>query len=63
MVAERDGWRCGLCGAVIDPELKYPHPGSLSIDHIDPDGEHVPENWQASHLRCNLDAGAKRGAA
>ena len=62
-IAERDGWRCGFCHATIDPALRWPHPGSLSIDHVDPDGEHEPANWQASHLACNVQAGAKRAAA
>jgi hypothetical protein len=62
-IAARDDWRCGLCHAVIDPALRWPHPGSLSIDHIDPDGTHEPANWQASHLACNVQAGAKRAAA
>jgi hypothetical protein len=62
-IAERDGWRCGICGAVIDPALRYPHPGSLSLDHIDPFGEHEPANWQAAHLRCNIQAGDKRAVA
>lgn len=62
-IAERDGWRCGLCHAVIDPDLRYPHPGSLSLDHIDPNGAHEPANWQASHLACNVQAGAKGAQA
>jgi hypothetical protein len=62
-VATRDGWRCGFCHALIDRQLRWPHPGSLSIDHIDPDGAHEPANWQASHLACNVQAGAKKAAA
>ena len=59
LILERDGWRCGFCRAVIDPALRWPHPGSASIDHIDPLGAHEPANWQASHLACNVQAGAK----
>jgi hypothetical protein len=62
-IFERDDWRCGLCGGLIDKALRWPHPGSPSIDHVDPNGEHVPENWQAAHLACNVQAGAKRAAA
>lgn len=62
-ILERDGWRCGLCGGAIDRALKYPHPGSPSVDHIDPRGEHVPQNWQAAHLACNVQAGDKRAIA
>jgi hypothetical protein len=58
-IAVRDGWRCGICGAVIDPALRWPHPGSLSIDHVDPNGAHDPANWQASHLACNVAKGAQ----
>lgn len=61
-IFDRDGWRCGLCHAVIDPSLAWPHPGSPSIDHIDPHGAHEPANWQASHLACNVQAGAKAAA-
>ena len=65
--ADRDGWRCGFCHAPVDAALRWPHPGSLSIDHIDPNGEHEPGNWQASHLACNVEAGRKgctvRGSA
>lgn len=63
LIADRDGWRCGFCHAVIDPVLRWPHLGSLSIDHIDPKGAHDPANWQASHLVCNVQAGAKRAVA
>ena len=58
-VCERDGWICGLCHEAIDPALKYPHPGSASLDHIDPFGPHEPANWQAAHLACNVQAGRK----
>lgn len=58
-VFDRDDWRCRLCGAPIDPALTFPHPGSGSIDHIDPDGPHDPANWQASHLACNVSKGRK----
>lgn len=58
-IFERDGWRCQLCGAPIAPELTFPHPGSASIDHRDPDGPHDPSNWQAAHLGCNVEKGRK----
>lgn len=58
-VLERDGWTCGICHAVIDPSLRWPHPGSASIDHRDPKGPHEPSNWQAAHLGCNVEKGAK----
>lgn len=58
-VLERDGWRCQLCRAVIDPALRFPHPGSASIDHIDPFGAHEQANWQSAHLACNVAKGAR----
>jgi hypothetical protein len=56
-VADRDGWRCGICGKTIGRNLVWPDPRSLSIDHIVPlsrGGEHEMSNVQASHLRCNV---------
>lgn len=56
-IAERDGWRCGLCGCPILPFVRYPHPRSLSIDHVVPlsrGGPDAPDNVHATHLRCNL---------
>jgi hypothetical protein len=62
-LAERDGWRCHLCGKRIDPALtgtrsKY----KASIDHLVPlSANGLDEMWNCklAHLRCN----AKRGAA
>lgn len=56
-IFERDGWRCQICGAPIDPELRFPHPGAATIDHRDPDGPHDPTNWQSAHLGCNVSKG------
>lgn len=56
-IAERDGWRCGICGRRIGKSYRHPHPRSLSIDHIVPiskGGDDVKSNVQAAHLRCNL---------
>lgn len=56
-VYERDGWRCGLCGQRINRKLVFPHPRSVSLDHIIPlsrGGEHSMANTQASHYECNL---------
>ena len=54
---------CGkLCGRKINKELKYPHPMSVSLDHIMPlakGGTHEWDNLQASHLRCNMSKGAR----
>ena len=55
-IFERDGWRCGICGHQIDQDLRYPDPGSASLDHVVPladGGLHSRANSQASHLGCN----------
>ena len=48
---------CGICGKPVDRSLKYPHPGSATIDHIIPltRGGHPSalENLQLAHFRCN----------
>ena len=62
-VFENANWHCQLCGALIDPRLTFPSPGSPSIDHIIPladGGPHEPSNWQAAHLICNIDKGNAR---
>lgn len=61
-VYARDNWTCGICTEGIDQELTYPHPMSVSLDHIKPlsrGGEHTESNAQASHLVCNMRKGAK----
>lgn len=60
----RDEGCCGLCGDLIDLDLRYPHPDSLSIDHVIPlskDGDHTWENTQPAHLTCNRHKGARVG--
>lgn len=55
-IADRDGWKCQRCGERIGRTLKWPHPRSLSIDHIIPvtrGGDDLKVNVQAAHLRCN----------
>lgn len=56
-IAERDKWRCGICGKRIDPAARHPDPGFASIDHIVPrsrGGSHEPRNLRITHLRCNI---------
>lgn len=56
-VFERDGWTCGICSDPVDPELKWPDPMSVSLDHVVPlakGGSHTYANVQCAHLRCNL---------
>lgn len=64
-IAERDGWRCGLCDQPINAALASPDPMALSIDHVVPvsrGGEHTRANVQAAHLRCNVVKGNRVAA-
>lgn len=64
-ILDRDRWICGICGKKIKRQLKHPSPLSASIDHIIPlarGGSHIPDNLQASHLRCNITKRTKDGA-
>lgn len=61
-VADRSGWRCGLCGKTIRRTLEYPDPRCLSVDHVVPlseGGTSDLANLQAAHLVCNLRKGAQ----
>ena len=56
-IAERDKFRCGICGGRVDMTLSHPDPMYGSIDHIVPvaaGGTDDPANLQLAHLRCNL---------
>ncbi|MGJ1042787.1 HNH endonuclease [Staphylococcus epidermidis] len=48
---------CGICGKPVDKSLKYPHPGSPTVDHIIPvDKGGDPSalsNLQLAHMCCN----------
>jgi 5-methylcytosine-specific restriction endonuclease McrA/endogenous inhibitor of DNA gyrase (YacG/DUF329 family) len=55
-VAQRDKWRCGLCGKKISKHAVWPDDNALEIDHIVPlsrGGHHMYYNVQATHRRCN----------
>lgn len=61
-IAERDNWRCGICGGRVAPEKKHPDPMYGSIDHIIPlaqGGTNDLTNLQLAHLRCNLAKGGR----
>jgi 5-methylcytosine-specific restriction endonuclease McrA len=63
-VYERDGWRCYLCGRKVNRRLRYPHPRSVSLDHVVPlveGGEHSYANTRCTHLRCNLKKNCRGG--
>lgn len=61
-IFERDGWMCQLCGEPVTDGLHYTHPMCATLDHIVPialGGEHVQENVQLAHMRCNSRKGKK----
>lgn len=52
----RSGSLCEICDGPIDPNLKFPEPLSLSIDHVIPwsqGGTDDLDNLRATHLICN----------
>ena len=52
----RDGGRCQLCHKKIKWNKKWPHPLSMSVDHIVPlsrGGTDEASNLQSAHLSCN----------
>lgn len=56
------GAACWLCGQDINYLLRFPHPGSFSVDHIisadeRPDLMLDVSNWAASHFSCNSARG------
>jgi 5-methylcytosine-specific restriction endonuclease McrA len=58
-VFDRDRWICQLCDRGIPLVVIWPHPLSVSLDHIvplnHPDSPgHLYSNVQAAHLSCNL---------
>jgi 5-methylcytosine-specific restriction endonuclease McrA len=62
LVAERQRWKCSLCGGKIPADAKWPDPKSLSMDHTVPisqGGETSYRNITAAHLVCNMAKGAK----
>lgn len=64
-IAERDHWKCQLCGDPVDKAVVWPDPFSPSLDHIVPlskGGAHDPDNVQLAHLRCNVAKGTSTAA-
>ena len=54
---------CAICGHPLDKTLKFPHPMSVTADHIVPislgGSPTDPDNLQAVHLICNQLKGSK----
>lgn len=56
IVAERDGWRCGICGGKVTRK-------NWSLDHVIPlsqGGPHTYANVVLAHRRCNSSRGPGR---
>ncbi|BBC30009.1 hypothetical protein SGFS_013030 [Streptomyces graminofaciens] len=63
-IAERDGWRCHICGTRVGKKIAWPHPRSASLDHVVPlskQGPHTPANVRLAHLGCNSSKGNRGG--
>ena len=65
-IAERDRYRCQLCGGRVAMWRKHPDPLSPSLDHRVPVahfGGNYEGNIQLTHLKCNLSKRAGRRPA
>jgi 5-methylcytosine-specific restriction endonuclease McrA len=59
-IAERDRWRCSLCGRKIRRDVHYHAPTALTMDHVIPlscGGHDVASNVRAAHRQCNSAKG------
>lgn len=59
-VAERDGYRCHICGKRVDMTLSGRHPMGPTADHLIPVSAHggdQPENIALAHSTCNVHRG------
>jgi 5-methylcytosine-specific restriction endonuclease McrA len=57
VVFQREPLICGLCGRVIDKELRHPDRGSYTLDMIIPrsrGGQKIASNYQPAHRFCNI---------
>jgi len=63
-IAQRDKWRCGICGGSVSKTKQWPNPKAGSLDHVVPvaeGGSSVPSNLRLTHLECNLKRRDKGG--
>ena len=59
-VAERDGFRCHICGKRVNMTLSGRHPMGPTADHLIPvsaNGGDEPENIALAHSTCNVHRG------
>ena len=57
-IAERDGWRCHLCGRLVPDRQYTAADDDPTIDHLIPvseGGEHSRTNVRLAHNRCNWE--------
>jgi 5-methylcytosine-specific restriction endonuclease McrA len=55
-LAYRHGYKCHICGKLIDVSQRAPHRLALSIDHLIPQadgGTHDTTNLAPAHFECN----------
>lgn len=61
-IAQRDDYRCGLCGRPVPMGLQVPDPLAPTVDHVVPlacRGDDTPANVQLAHFICNSMKGAQ----
>lgn len=59
---EREQGICWLCDTPIDPDVRWPHPESKTLEHVIPlarGGSHTRANVALAHLICNLRKGTR----
>lgn len=60
----RDRWICQICKRKVNPEVRYPDPMSVSLDHVVPlseGGAHSRANTRCTHWICNSRRGDRGG--
>jgi 5-methylcytosine-specific restriction endonuclease McrA len=63
-IFERDLWICQICLDQVDPDLRWPHLQSATLDHVIPlsrGGDHSMSNTQLAHLTCNCQKHTREG--
>lgn len=54
------GWKCSICGIIIDKELHFPNIMAATLDHVIPlsrGGRHEWDNVRPAHAICNFKKG------